>query len=93
MKYIRYSFIDTKYIHKDRYHIHINALYDDAEIYEKINDFKMNTLSNSLFVIAGHSYEFEVKNDWDKIEKLLKFLKEDKDIVVLPLCEAVDFIF
>lgn len=93
LKYIRYSYLSNEYMPKDRYHLPINALYDDEDIYEKLEDFKKNNLNNSLFVIAGHSYEFEMKNDWEKIESLLKFLSNDKEIVVLPLLDAVKVLF
>lgn len=93
LSYIRYSFLDHSGKHKDRYHVHINALYDDEDIYESLEEFKKEKDENSLFVIAGHAYEFEVKNDWDKIEKLLKYLSGDKDLVVLTLIEAIKTIF
>ncbi|MBE6738024.1 MAG: hypothetical protein E7566_05190 [Ruminococcaceae bacterium] len=93
LDYIRYSFLTDTYSPKDRYHIPINALYDDSDIYEKLEKFKKNDLENSLFVIAGHSYEFEMKDDWDKIEKLLSYLKNDTEITVLPLKDAVKTIF
>ena len=93
LSYIRYSYLSNSYIHKDRYHIQINALYDDEDIYEKLEDFINNDLENSLFVIAGHAYEFEVKNDWGKIEKLLNYLSKQQQITVLPLKDAVKIIF
>lgn len=93
LKYIRYSFFAEDYLPQDRYHIPINALYGDADIYEKLEEFKKNTLENSLFVIAGHSYEFEVKNDWEKIEKLLSYLKNDDELTVLTLCDATEILF
>lgn len=88
LAYIRYSYLDHSGKHMDRYHIHINALYDDEDIYDRLEEFKKEE-ENSLFVIAGHAYEFEVKNDWGKIERLLKHLANDKDVVVLTLKEAV----
>ena len=93
LSYIRYSYLDHSGIHKDRYHIHINALYDDEDIYERIEEFKTSSDEHKLFVIAGHAYEFEVKNDLEKIEKLLAYLASDKDIKVLTLKEAVKEIF
>lgn len=93
LSYIRYSYLDHSGIHKDRYHIHINALYDDVDIYERLEQFKNSDENHKLFVIAGHAYEFEVKNDWDKIEKLLAYLTNDKDIKVLTLKEAVKEVF
>ena len=93
LKYIRYSHLDNNFIHKDRYHIHINALCDDKDIYEKLEEFKTSEIESGLFVIAGHSYEFEVKNDWEKIEKLLSYLHNSDKFVVLTLKEAVRNLF
>lgn len=93
LKYIRYSYLCDDYTPRDRYHIPINALYDDHDIYERLGNFKQNTLKNSLFVIAGHSYEFEMKNDWDKIEKLLCYLAKSSELTVLPLRDAVQILF
>lgn len=93
LKYIRCSIFTEKILPKDRYHVGINAMYDDKDIYEKLERYKSNILPNSLFVIAGHSYEFEVKNDWEKIENLLKYLKENDDLLVLPLIDAVKLLF
>ena len=93
LKYIRCSIFTEKILPKDRYHVGINALYDDKDIYEKLERYKSNILPNSLFVIAGHSYEFEVKNDWEKIEKLLKYLKENDELLVVPLIDAIKLIF
>lgn len=93
LNYIRYSYFEESYLPKDRYHIPLNALYNDNDLYEKLEKFKNNDLDNSLFVIAGHSYEFEVRNEWDRIEGLLKYLSSNKDIVVLPLIDAINVIF
>ena len=93
LKYIRYSCFKEEYVPQDRYHIPLNALYDDKDIYEKLEKFSKNNLENSLFVIAGHSYEFEVKNIWTKIEELLKYLSNNKEFEVKTLKEAVEIIF
>ena len=92
LSYIRYSYLNKSGIHKDKYHIHINALYDDEDIYESLKKFKNSSDENALFVIAGHAYEFEVKNDWEKIEKLLIYLKEEK-FNVKTLKDAVKILF
>ena len=91
--YFRYSYLEESYLPKDRYHIPFTALYNDNDLYEKLEKFKNNDLDNSLFVIAGHSYEFEVRNEWERIEELLKYLSSNKDIVVLPLIDAINVIF
>ena len=93
LSYIRYSYLDHSGTHRDRYHIHINALYDDEDIYWRLEEFKADNKENGLFVIAGHAYEFEMKNDWEKIEKLLSYLKNDDAIAVLTLRDAVKVLF
>lgn len=93
LSYIRYSYLKDTYFPIDRYHIHINALYDDEEIYHKLEQFINNSLDNSLFVIAGHAYEFEVKCDWEKIEKLLSYLSKEQAVTVLTMKEAVKVLF
>ena len=93
LNYIRYSYFEESYIPKDRYHIPLNALYNDNDLYEKLEKFTNNNLDNSLFVIAGHSYEFQVRNEWERIEELLKYLSSNKELVVLPLIQAIEIIF
>ena len=93
LEYIRYSYLTDEIMPKDRYHIPINALYDDENIYERLEAFSNNDLDNSLFVIAGHAYEFEMKDDWGKIEKLLSYLKDNKKITVLTMRKAVKVLF
>lgn len=57
--------------HKDE------KLFELAErfIAEKSDDEK------KVFYIWGHSYEFDVDNNWDRIERLCKMLSEHEDII------------
>lgn len=75
VRYIRLSeFADSFALPKDPYHIPIHALYNDADIREKISQFAECGLENALFVMAGHSYELEVLNHWEYMEDLLRFV-------------------
>ena len=60
---------------EDPYHIPIHGLYNDPDIREKIARFAENDLPVSLFVLAGHSYEFEVLNHWEYMEDLLRYVQ------------------
>ena len=76
VKYIRLSaFSDSFALPEDPYHIPIHGLYNDADIREKIARFAECDLPEALFVMAGHSYEFEVLDHWEYIEELLKFIQ------------------
>lgn len=75
VRYIRLSeFADSFALPKDPYHIPIHALYNDADIREKIRQFAECGLENALFVMAGHSHELEVLNHWEYMEDLLRFV-------------------
>lgn len=75
VRYIRLSeFADGFDLPKDPYHIPIHGLYNDGDIREKITRFAECGLENALFVMAGHSYELEVLQDWEYMENLLQFI-------------------
>ncbi len=76
VKYIRLSaFSDSFALPGDPYHIPIHGLYNNADIREKIARFAECDLPEALFVMAGHSYEFEVLDHWEYIKELLKFIQ------------------
>ena len=76
VRYIRLSeFTHSFALPKDEYHIPIHGLYNDPDIREKIATFAQNSLPVSLFVMAGHSYEFEMLDHWDYMEDLLQYIQ------------------
>ena len=79
-KYVRYirlsEYADSFALPADPYHIPIHALYNDPDVREKIAAFAENDLHDSLFVLAGHSYELEFLNHWTYMEELLRYIKE-----------------
>jgi len=75
VRYIRLSeFSDSFVLPRDPYHIPIHGLYNDPDIREKIARFAENDQPESLFVLAGHSYEFEVLDHWGYMEDLLRYI-------------------
>lgn len=76
VRYIRLSErSDCFALPADPYHIPIHGLYNDPDIWEKIARFGESDLPVSVFVLAGHSYEFEVLNHWTYIEELLQYIQ------------------
>lgn len=76
VSYIRLSEFSGSYaLPADPYHIPIHGLYNDPDIREKITAFANNDLPVSLFVLAGHSYEFEALGHWEYMEELLGFIR------------------
>ena len=76
VRYIRLSEYSSSFaLPEDPYHIPIHALYNDPDVREKIRMFAENELTDSLFVLAGHSYELEFLNHWDYMNDLLQYIK------------------
>ncbi len=76
VRYIRLSQETDSYaLPPDPWHIPIHGLYNQPDIREKIAGFARNDLEESLFVLVGHSYEFEVLNHWEYMEELLQYIK------------------
>ena len=85
-KYVRYirlsEYASSFVLPADPYHIPIHALHNDPDVREKIAAFAENDQTDSLFVLAGHSYELEFLNHWDYMESLLQYIKSfDFEIV------------
>ena len=75
VRYIRLSaFSDSFAPPQDPYHIPIHALYNQSDVRERIAAFAESKLPVSLFVMAGHSYEFEVLDQWEYMEQLLQYI-------------------
>ena len=83
VRYIRLSEYTASFaLPVDSYHIPIHALYNDPDVREKIAAFAKNDLDDSLFVLAGHSYELEFLSHWTYMEELLQYIKSfDFEIV------------
>lgn len=76
VRYIRLSeFQEDFALPEDPYHIPIHGLFNQPDIYNRIYDFSRRELPVSLFVLAGHSYEMEMLNQWDYMDKLLGYIR------------------
>lgn len=93
VRYIRLSEISDSFAPPaDPYHIPIHALYNQPDVRERIARFAESTLPVSLFVLAGHSYEFEVLDQWDYMEDLLQYIKHF-DFEIMTTMEFVNDYF
>ena len=76
VRYIRLSELSDSFaLPEDPYHIPIHGLYNQPDIRQRIAAFAENDLPVSLFVMAGHSYEFEVLDHWGYMEELLQYIR------------------
>ncbi len=55
--------------------------HEDEQLFELARQFiEMEPERPQIFYIWGHSYEFEVNHNWDRIEELCKLLSDKTDI-------------
>ena len=91
---IRIDEIDESFkIPTDQYHIKPTA-YDLNRAKELFPKFIKTRRKSSVFIFAGHSYDFYVNNTFDKLEELLnKISSHQEDIKVVTMSEMVDELF
>jgi len=90
VRYIRLSHGTESFaLPEDEYHIPIHGLFNQPDIYDRIYAFSRSELPVSLFVMAGHSYEFEFLNQWEYMEKLLSYI-QSFDFEIMTTMEFVN---
>lgn len=90
VKYMRIPYMPENFeLPKDAFHIGINGLHNEEKIKEKILEFSKNTLEESVFVMAGHSYDLEVEARWDYFEELLIYLKSFEEFEFMTMMDFV----
>ena len=90
---IRVSEIDESFNPpSDRYFIKITSL-DINRALELFPKFLKSRKKISVFIYAGHSYDFYLNNTFTKLEEFLKLIKAHKEIEVITMKELVNTIF
>lgn len=90
VKYIRLPKLEESFEPpKDAFRIGCHGLYNEPGIKEKIAHFAKNPLPVSVFILAGHSYEFEVNNHWEYIEHLLQYIQSFDNLEFMTMMEMV----
>lgn len=67
----------------DLMHLKATCHHDDEKLFELAEEFlqrKADMETPMLFYIWGHSYELEVNQNWERLEKLCEMLAGKKDI-------------
>lgn len=90
VKYIRLPKLQEDFAPpKDAFRIGCHGLYNEPNIKDRIAEFAENTLPVSVFILAGHSYEFEVNVHWEYIEDLLKYICSFDNVEFMTMMDMV----
>lgn len=67
---------------RDLYEFHPSVFHRDWErLYSLAEKFiELDPTSERIFYIWGHSYEFDINDEWDKFEEFCKFISNRSDI-------------
>ena len=74
---------------EDPFHISVTALFNETGIWEKIEAFEGSELPLSVFVLCGHSYEFEANGEWEHMERVLGRLMDVPGVEFMTTMEFV----
>lgn len=87
---IRISCVDESMeVPSDLYNIKITAL-DINRAFELLPEF-LNR-KEGVFIYAGHSYDFEVKTSFERLEEFIKEVLKHDDIKIVTMSELVDIL-
>ena len=90
VRYIRLSeFREDFSLPEDPFHIRINALYNDPDVWAKLKAFRDSKEEVAVFVLCGHSYEFEVCEQWGMMEDLLETLRNIPGVEFMTTMDLV----
>ncbi len=67
---------------RDLYEFHPSAFHRDWERLYRLSEkfISLEPSSEKIFYIWGHSYEFDINDEWDKFEDFCKFISNRDDI-------------
>lgn len=92
-EYTRISEESLSFAPQPNYHRWKATVFHLDDSLEKLTeDFIQTNEELALFQIAGHSYDFDTENMWDKIETILKKISLQKDILPMTTIEIIDYL-
>ncbi|MBR2746664.1 MAG: polysaccharide deacetylase family protein [Erysipelotrichaceae bacterium] len=79
---------------QDPYELNPTCHHNDEKLMDLAEQFvNMRTFKPSMFYVWGHAYEFDRNDNWDVIEKLVKYISENgQDIWFATNGEILDYI-
>jgi peptidoglycan/xylan/chitin deacetylase (PgdA/CDA1 family) len=92
-EYARISELSFSFTPQKNYHRWKSTIFHlDASLEKLTEDFIQTDEELALFQIAGHTYDFDTENMWDKIETILKKISLQKDILPMTTIEIIDYL-
>jgi hypothetical protein len=86
------SFVPHKNSEINYYRWKSTIFHLDTSLEKLTEDFIQTDEELALFQIAGHTYDFDTENMWDKIETILKKISLQKDILPMTTIEIIDYL-
>lgn len=92
-EYARISEESLSFAPQPNYHRWKATVFHLDDSLEKLaEDFIQTDEELALFQIAGHSYDLDTENMWDKIEAILKKISSQDNILPMTTIEIIDYL-
>ena len=90
---IKRSFISSNpHTQKDFYKWRATVFHCDNRVISLTRQFVENDDELALFQIVGHSYDLDVEDRWDVMEKIFKMISEQDNILPMTTIEITDYL-
>lgn len=92
-EYARISEESLSFVPQPNYHRWKSTIFHLDDSLEKLTeDFIQTDEELALFQIAGHTYDLDTENLWDKIETILKKISSQDNILPMTTIEIIDYL-
>lgn len=68
------------------------VFHTDSNLKELTQQFIKSDKELAFFQIVGHSYDLDIENMWDKIERIFKEIAQQKDILPMTTIEIIEYL-
>ena len=75
----------------DFYQVTPTIFHKDDRLFKLLDQFYQSEEELPIFLLVGHTYDFDVYNNWDMIEKVMDELSKHEDVINLTTIEAVKY--
>lgn len=76
----------------DFYHWKATVFHTDPKLAKLTEQFLSAKEELACFQIVGHTYDLDVENMWEKMEKIFKKISADEDVLPMTTIEMVDYL-
>ncbi len=77
---------------QDFYKWRATVFHSDDKLWDLTQQFVETDDELALFQIVGHSYDLDIENKWDILERIFALIRKQKDVLPMTTIEIIDYL-